>query len=59
MRTIVSNEEATHWNRSNHLRRIRLLLSSDDSDNIFSGTSLGTLESRKPFNQTILVTGTV
>jgi hypothetical protein len=39
MRTITSNDEAAAWRRSN----LRLLPSSDDSDNIFHGTLLRTL----------------
>jgi hypothetical protein len=36
MRTIIYNDEAAPWSRSNHLFGIRLLPSSDDSNNIFS-----------------------
>jgi hypothetical protein len=36
------NDEAVLWNRSKHLMGTRLLPSSDDSDNFFSGTLLGT-----------------
>jgi hypothetical protein len=43
MKTINYNDEAVSWSRSNHLIKIRLLPSSDDRDNIFSGTSPGTL----------------
>jgi hypothetical protein len=43
MRTITYNDEAAPWSRSNYLMGTRLLPSSDDSDNIFPGTPLGTL----------------
>jgi hypothetical protein len=38
MRTIIYNDEAGLWSRSNHLMEIRLLPSSDDNDSIFSRT---------------------
>jgi hypothetical protein len=43
MRTITYNDEAAPWSRSSHLMRTRSLPSSDDSDDNFSGTSVGTL----------------
>jgi hypothetical protein len=42
MRTISYNDEAALCSRSNHFMGTRLLPSSDDSDNISSGTLLGT-----------------
>jgi hypothetical protein len=45
MKTIPYNDEAALWSRS---RGTRLLPSSDDSNNIFSGTSLGTLGLKQP-----------
>jgi hypothetical protein len=44
MRTTTYNDEAAPWSRSNHLMGTRLLPSSDDRGNIFSGMLLGTLE---------------
>jgi hypothetical protein len=38
--TIIHNDEAVPSNRSNHLMGTRLLPSSDDSSNTFSGTLL-------------------
>jgi hypothetical protein len=38
MRTITYKDEAAPWSRINHLMGTRLLPSSDDSGNIFSGT---------------------
>jgi hypothetical protein len=43
MRTITYNDETASCSWSNHLMGTRLLPSSDDSDNIFSRTPLGTL----------------
>jgi hypothetical protein len=37
MRTIIHYDEAAPWSRSNHVLGTRLLLSSDDSSNNFSG----------------------
>jgi hypothetical protein len=45
MRTDTHNDEAATWSRSNHLMGTRLLPSSDDSDNNFSG-ALGEPELR-------------
>jgi hypothetical protein len=38
MSIITYNDEAEPWSRSDHLLGTRLLLSSDDSNNNFSGT---------------------
>jgi hypothetical protein len=38
MRTLTYNEEALTWSRNNHALGTTSLLSSDDSDNNFSGT---------------------
>jgi hypothetical protein len=38
MRTITYNDEAAAWSMSNHLLGTKLLLSSDDRNNNFSGT---------------------
>jgi hypothetical protein len=46
MRTMTYNDEAAPWSRSNHLMGTGWLPSSDDSDDIFSGIPLRTLELR-------------
>jgi hypothetical protein len=38
MKTITYDDEAAPWSRNNHLMGTRLLPSSDDIDNNFSGT---------------------
>jgi hypothetical protein len=43
MRTMTYNGEAAPCSRNNHLKGTRLLPSSDDSDDIISGTPQGTL----------------
>jgi hypothetical protein len=53
MRTMTYNGEAAPW-RGNHLMGTRLLPSNDDSDDIFSGTPLGSLELRSWSTRTYL-----
>jgi hypothetical protein len=43
MRTMTYSDEAAPWSRSDHLMGTRWLPSGANSDNVFSGTPLGTL----------------
>jgi hypothetical protein len=61
MRTVIYNDDAAPWSRSNHLMGTRLLPLSDDSNN-FCGALLWNpwrTRTEKMVNQAIFVTRTV
>jgi hypothetical protein len=62
MKTITYNDKAAPWRRSNHLMEARLLPSTDDSHNNFSGIleEQGlTMFSDQSYHWNTPVTGTV
>jgi hypothetical protein len=59
MKTSTYNDEAAPWGRSDDLVGIRLVPSSNDSNNNFSGTLLQNTQDELMVNQNTPMTGTI